>query len=284
MPETYVSRSGDSLDYFRGGSEHGEEEKGRLFFASVSRKRAEQDALLLQNRIKLLLAEQAKADKKIEEAQTKIEDITKSRQRTDSERQRRLATEEHRDRFAQDQSVKNAQLRLGLRKRLMEARGKAESRAHDLATERRVEKEKIQENIMDSRTEEEQYNRRLYEEAQKKKAQRRSARQASLEETKARARLQFENKVEYETRQREERERQIAKMEADEVELIQKLQNTQQKQKEIYEKLAEVQQHRDVMTPRQKTGRSEKNSVNHVELYGREKDSRKGLESSQMTR
>jgi len=37
------------------------------------------------------------------------------------------------------------------------------------------------------------------------------------------------------------------------------------------------------MTPRQKTGRSEKNSVNHGELYGREKDSRKGLESSQMT-
>ena len=39
----------------------------RLFAAAISRKRAEQDAMLLQNRINLLRQEEAKAQKKIED-------------------------------------------------------------------------------------------------------------------------------------------------------------------------------------------------------------------------
>ena len=51
----------------------------RLFLASVSRKRADQDALLLQNRLSLLRTEWEKAARKTEEWENKATGILDSR-------------------------------------------------------------------------------------------------------------------------------------------------------------------------------------------------------------
>lgn len=60
-------------------------EQGKLFFANITRKRADQDALLLQNRINLLKNEENKALKKIEETKNKINEITTLRARNGDE-------------------------------------------------------------------------------------------------------------------------------------------------------------------------------------------------------
>merc|ERR1719335_1064274 len=59
----------------------------RLFAAAISRKRAEQDAMLLANRINLLRAEEKKAQKKIEETKKRANEILELRKRNEDRNQ-----------------------------------------------------------------------------------------------------------------------------------------------------------------------------------------------------
>lgn len=252
------------------------DDASRLFLASVSRKRADQDAVLLQNRIKLLRAEEAKANKKIEDTKAKIDEISTTRRRSIAEREKRQNDAESRERNANNQAVKNSQLRNNTRKKIMDAKSKVESRAHGIAHEVRSEKEKLQEALNESRKEEQQFNQKLFEQAQKKKAQTRSAREAQLSETKMRAKLHFENKIEEEDRMRVEKEKMIEKMEQEEIALIQRLQFTQQRQKQMYDQLADVVSGAEVVvTPRLKATPQPISNNGNVELYSREKPSKK---------
>ena len=64
-----------------------------LFVASTGRKRAEQDSVLLDNRLKLLRAEEARARAKIAETEGKAAEIIEMRQRNLSLREKREAEE-----------------------------------------------------------------------------------------------------------------------------------------------------------------------------------------------
>eukprot|EP00397_Hematodinium_sp_SG-2012_P018150 GEMP01018579.1.p1 GENE.GEMP01018579.1~~GEMP01018579.1.p1 ORF type:complete len:396 (+),score=116.92 GEMP01018579.1:13-1200(+) len=250
-------------------------EAARLFFANISRKRAEQDAMLLQNRIKLLLAEEAKALKKIEDTRTKIKEISDARQRVTSHKVTRQVDLETRDRTTTNLVSKNSQARTDTRKRIHQAKCKVEAKTQIQAHEIRVERERLLESITEARQQEHHFNHQLFEQAQKKKARVRSAREAQMSESKARAKALFEGKIEEENRLRHEKEHTIENMEREEVALIQRLQHTQQRQKAMYEQLADVVKKgkEPVATPR---GRISKRSTYlddvRVELYDREQN------------
>lgn len=73
------------------------EEPGPLFTASVARKRAEQDAMLLANRIRLLRAEEDKTRKKIRDTEKKTQEIIEIRRRNEEKRIAREAEQAVRD-------------------------------------------------------------------------------------------------------------------------------------------------------------------------------------------
>eukprot|EP00930_Biecheleria_cincta_P103502 TRINITY_DN95491_c0_g1_i1.p1 TRINITY_DN95491_c0_g1~~TRINITY_DN95491_c0_g1_i1.p1 ORF type:complete len:437 (-),score=87.62 TRINITY_DN95491_c0_g1_i1:51-1361(-) len=80
-----------NADYFRQpGLGSGPERAGVMFNASAARKRAEQDSMLLANRIRLLRAEEAKTRKKIEDTEKKTKEVIEARRRNE---ERRLAKE-----------------------------------------------------------------------------------------------------------------------------------------------------------------------------------------------
>lgn len=73
------------------------ERTGVLFNASAARKRADQDSMLLANRIRLLRAEEAKTRKKIEDTEKKTKEVIEGRRRNEDRRLARESYQEQKD-------------------------------------------------------------------------------------------------------------------------------------------------------------------------------------------
>lgn len=88
-----------NADYFRQQQGLGScaERTGVMFNASAARKRAEQDSMLLANRIRLLRAEEAKTRKKIEDTEKKTKEVIESRRRNEDRRLARESYQEQKD-------------------------------------------------------------------------------------------------------------------------------------------------------------------------------------------
>jgi hypothetical protein len=211
--------------------------KTRLLESKQMRKKAEEDALLLANRIALLQVEEKKAIKKIEDTRKKAKEImdlkarNAEQQRQKEELRRQREEDELRkmqnNKFQKQQSKDNyesnrSNLMMKLKNDVDEMRKTKKDTKTAFHSTKEDEWNKNLESVKAVRTQ----HQDLHE---KKKKQ--------MEETKTKARLEYEGKIKQELTIREQTEEKIARLERQEMELIQRLQNTQNMQKEAFDTL-----------------------------------------------
>jgi len=220
-----------------GGALSGPQMQANLTGAKEARKRAELDAQLLANRIALLKQEEEKAHKKIEETRKRAEEIMSLRQQNET----KFAAKENfykakweSIRSAQQQNLQarekgkamRDQSRMGLLEhRHGNARTTKEQSQFNLQQKKERETAERQQNI----------DRSAYLKARKEDAKRK------LEEDRLAQLDKFREDYEARTAQEEmlraRTDALVAKMEKEEMELIQRLQNTQSVQRTAYEEL-----------------------------------------------
>lgn len=108
-----------------GPEDHGLEADGRLCSVTAQRKRAEEDVLLLANRIKHLKAEEERALRKVQEVRSKTNELTAARERRAADMARKAARAEDVQRA---ESAKRGDLRRQDINREYEVRKKMEQR------------------------------------------------------------------------------------------------------------------------------------------------------------
>ena len=208
-----------------------------LLEAKKQRKQADEDARLLANRIALLKQEEQKAWKKIEDTRKRAKEIMDMRARNlelqrQREEARKLKEEEEQRRILETKarieagkSAKQTVMDQRAQKAFGEALGVKQLKSQNREAIHRQKEDDLSKNKEVSRTIKEQ--ERISKER----------REQMEEEKRQKARVELERKIRDETRMRQEREERIARMEQEEMELIQRLTNTQQLQKSAYEDL-----------------------------------------------
>ncbi|CAG9316333.1 unnamed protein product [Blepharisma stoltei] len=209
----------------------------KLNEAKQMRKQVEEDARLLANRIALLKAEEAKAQRHIEETRKRAKDIINSRirnqefQKKKEEEQRAKSMETKQraiENYKRKQNILKAQQIMKnqvLIQKQMEGKSVREAKAHyKIQLERKLEEEFTR-------------NWTIKEQLKKEKEVSVQRRKEQLEQKKLKVRNQLNNRMENESKIRELKEGEIARMEQEELELIQRLQNTQFLQRSAYEDL-----------------------------------------------
>lgn len=213
------------------------DEHNKFVDAKNLRKRAEEDAQLLANRIALLKQEELKSLKKIEETRNKAREIMQKRakmleEQRIKEEERNQKLEEERLRAEQNRVLKEQtkQAKLNSRDELVR-RLKDEVLAIKLARKENqnlieqnknlelLEKTTLTQNVKNQHREAEEKKRRMEE------------------ERKAKVRAELERKIDEENMRKQQKEEEIARMEQEELELIQRLQNSQMLQRSAYEEL-----------------------------------------------
>lgn len=217
--------------------EEREDLPGSLLEAKRARKQADEDARLLANRIALLKQEEQKAWKKIEDTRKRAKEIMDMRARNlelqrQREEARKLKEEEEQRRIletkARIENSKSAKL---------EARDKREQMAMEEATGVKYMKGQNRETISRQKHEDAVKNQEVSRAIREHERLMKDRRLKLEEEKRQKARAELEKKIREETRLRQEREERIARMEQEEMELIQRLTNTQMLQKSAYEDL-----------------------------------------------
>lgn len=212
-------------------------EQTKLTEAKQMRKRADEDARLLANRIALLKQEELKAQKKIEETRRKAQEILNLRNRNTEvlrkkEEERLQREEEERQRLEEIKKFKESKQTNNYQKNMMR-QNRAISEANAIKTSRKQNLETIQ-NFKQQDLVQKATMRNLIK-SQKREAEEKKKKfeRDRIERT----RIETEKKIEQENKMRRLREEEVARMEQEELELIQKLQNTQLLQKSAYEEL-----------------------------------------------
>ena len=212
-------------------------EHTKLAEAKQMRKRADEDARLLANRIALLRQEEMKAQKKIEETRRKAQEIVSLRSKNtelvkEREEKRRKAEEDEILRAEQSKQMRTQKQNSRFQKSLMR-QNRAASEANNLKSNRKQNLELIE--SMKTQDIIQKATMRNFIKSQHREAE---ERRLKLErDRKEKARIETERKIEDENRMRRIREEEVARMEQEELELIQRLQNTQLLQKTAYEEL-----------------------------------------------
>eukprot|EP00743_Colponemidia_sp_Colp-15_P000962 GILK01001061.1.p1 GENE.GILK01001061.1~~GILK01001061.1.p1 ORF type:complete len:252 (-),score=71.01 GILK01001061.1:936-1691(-) len=214
-----------------------QQQKAGLSAAKQARRQADLDAQLLANRIALLKQEEQKAWKKIQETKKRAGEIMALRARNEQklkleeELERRKAYELQKSRdLVNKQREKKRMEKHSLHESIYSQRKQsvAQCRSESRMLQQRKDMEReesVRKNVQKSseiRTKELQLRQKAEEE-----------RRARLEK----GRMEYEERVRQEEQERQRREALIAKMEREEMELIQKLQNTQMIQRSAYEEL-----------------------------------------------
>jgi hypothetical protein len=209
----------------------------KLAEARMLRKRVDEDARLLSNRLALLKQEEQKAMKKISDTRKKTQEIIETRSRSHKEVQRL----EHSKRIQEEQAVmKNEANRLE-RERLRSMRQQAnkyrfDQELQEIKALKQFKQQNI-ETIKFHRFEE------LSEKIDKKNKVKEKLKEAEnkkrrfLSERIERAKFENLKKTEEEVNVRKEKEAYLLRLEQEEMELIQRLQNTQLLQRNAYEDL-----------------------------------------------
>jgi len=213
------------------------DDRGSLTGAKEARKRAELDAQLLANRIALLKQEEEKAWKKIEETRKRAQEITSLR----AENEDKYAAKEsfYKNKW---ESIRTAQAQNAYQRDTMRKNREEVLKAHHDAKQAYVSNAKMasQQNLMEKKQRqaaEKQLNeqRTQYIKKQKDDAKRRleSEQQAKL----LQYRQEYEARIAEEEMLRARTEALVGQMEKEEMELIQRLQNTQTVQRNAFEEL-----------------------------------------------
>jgi hypothetical protein len=208
-----------------------------LAAAKESRKRAELDAQLLANRIALLKQEEEKAWKKIEETRKRANEITDLR----AQNEQKFAAKEEFYKNKWD-SIKAAQtknhenreksraVREAARNGLMDAR-------HSNAARSKQQSHQILQSKKEREAQERLANLERGDMIKQKKEEARRRMEYERIAALERAREEYEQRATQEDLLRSRTEALVANMEKEEMELIQRLQNTQTVQRNAYEEL-----------------------------------------------
>lgn len=220
-----------------------------LFDAVAARKRAEQDAILLANRIRLLKAEEAKTKKKISETEKKTSEIISLRRRNDDQRSQREAEQSSREQA--ELELRDTQLR------------QREAHKNNLAQKQKSIQEQKALSSVDVREHRNSVRQVMQEEKQEVMAIARAKHDAVKSSLLAGAHYRSRSEsskheiakcMARERLDREERDRaasmaMVAKMEREEQELVQRLQNSQDQHRAAFAQLEDLMQRPEARTP-----------------------------------
>jgi len=215
----------------------GSQIQANLTSAKEARKRAELDAQLLANRIALLKQEEEKAWKKIEETRKRAAEITDLRKQNQDKFQAKENFYKQKWESIRAAQAQNAQARDKARALRDQTRQGLMEQKHHSA---RNTKEQSRELLYAKKEQEAQERQTNQERSQYLKARRDDAKRRAEEERLAQLdkfREDYEARTAQEELLRARTDALVAKMEKEEMELIQRLQNTQTVQRNAYEQL-----------------------------------------------
>lgn len=218
--------------------------------AKVLRKRAEQDVVLMHNRINLLRNEEHKALKKIEETKKRVNSILELRRRNEDRRKNDGDQNVSKDKEMQEIREQNARQKVQHKQILMQ-------NGRNLLNQKREARNMvIDQKLEDARLRKAESDHEFLRAA----CQHDRIRMAEIafsqqkrqheEEVKKQARRAFQERMLADEQTRREKEELIADMEKEEMELIQRLEKTQQRQKSVAAQLE------DLLHPTLTNGRS----------------------------
>jgi len=221
---------------YQGGASS-EAQTTNLTGAKEARKRAEQDARLLANRIALLKLEEEKAWKNIDETKKRSDEITRNWQQYENKvaaKESRYEAKWEAIRLAQQRNAMAGETRRAVRDRRQEGLV-AEKQARAQVKKAESQQYMLQRQELEAAELEAKAARSRYIRAQKEEAKLKAeeAKLAQLEKT----REEHESRAAVENLLRERTDALIADMERQEEELIQRLQNTQAIQQNLYQEL-----------------------------------------------
>eukprot|EP00441_Pelagodinium_beii_P041778 CAMPEP_0197629008 /NCGR_PEP_ID=MMETSP1338-20131121/7054_1 /TAXON_ID=43686 ORGANISM="Pelagodinium beii, Strain RCC1491" /NCGR_SAMPLE_ID=MMETSP1338 /ASSEMBLY_ACC=CAM_ASM_000754 /LENGTH=421 /DNA_ID=CAMNT_0043200015 /DNA_START=101 /DNA_END=1366 /DNA_ORIENTATION=- len=228
-----------TADFRPPGSDRSER-SGVLYNASAARKRAEQDSMLLANRLRLLRAEEAKTRKKIADTEQKTQEVMDAKRRNE---ERRLA----REAFEAQKEVAEQEFRARQLQENNESKGKIQEKQRKILDQNKASGDALrqQREVFRSIAEAER------EEAAAE-AQARAEHVRALEKNAGRSRARSEGAKQEQAQEvirermlREEDERrakllEIQRMEKEEAELMSRLQRSQERHRAAYLRLEDA--------------------------------------------
>ncbi|OQR92934.1 hypothetical protein ACHHYP_03111 [Achlya hypogyna] len=210
--------------------------KSKLLEAKQRRKDVSSDAMLLQNRIALLKAEEARAWKKIEQTKKRAQELLKLRQEKDQYARERsaLVTQAERELHMLQQAKREVVL----------ASEKVKEIDAQILEQKRLEAQQLKEDKQKWRQYTEMKKRQELEDAirrrddiVKQQDQLRRVKRTKQAELERANKQRADDVVKREEQVYHEKELEVQEMEKLEMELIQRLRNTQHLQKQAYEEL-----------------------------------------------
>lgn len=211
-----------------------------LFSAQIARKRAEQDSILLANRIRLLRKEEERTRKKTRDTEQKVQELLDVRRRND-ERQRQREVEQAR-REAEEQALRAQQNNL------------RDQQLRKIEEKQRIIMRKNTESSSSVRQARELHNKVIQQEREEalaevaakcekvRQAESAVARSRAKSESAKRqsAKSAVEDRILREEQAKDERMKEIEKMEREEAALLSKLQRSQERHRAAFMQLEDV--------------------------------------------
>lgn len=240
-----VNDDNNNQDYEINFDEVNEDDDIELLYAKLraskkARMRADEDAKLLENRIKLLKQEESKARKKINETKKRAKDIRSTKQRNVDKQKKKKEHVRRQEQEENKRAVKNELQRNEIKHRISSTTTEIQSKRKADAERLRQEKREQEEMLQMYRDQEQLKNTSMKQMIRNREKEAEERRKKEYAEKKAMARTNLDEKVLKENKRRIEHEQHVARMEQEELELIQRLQNTQWIQKAAYEDLEQA--------------------------------------------
>lgn len=211
-----------------------------LFNANNARRRAEQDSILLANRIRLLRAEEEKARKKVRETEGKTREIIDVRRRGEEKRNARDVDLARKEAYELELKTKQAGVREDQQQKILLAQRdimqqKVQASAV-LKHEREAHKQQIEYEQKEAAAEVAARAQRVRKEQQISERRRARSEGARLEL----GRANFQEKLAREDDARRANQGLMLKMEKEEADLIQRLQRSQQRHRDAFAQLEDA--------------------------------------------
>lgn len=204
------------------------------FEAKLDRKRVEGDLQMLASRVSLLKTEEQKALQKVSETKERAKEILVAKKERENMLQLRLShsmTRELAQKSAQERASMEREMR---QKKLMLSKKLHYDAKKGVAVEQKSHLKKMEVQLEYQKLQMEQDRRIRAEDCRKAKRAAKLQRQKELEDKEIRLRLDFQNKLQEETRRREEAVQLLELLEKEERDLIERLQKTNELQRSAY--------------------------------------------------
>ncbi|KAF4668513.1 hypothetical protein FOL47_002974 [Perkinsus chesapeaki] len=205
-----------------------------------ARKRFEQDAELLANRIALLRNEGIRTEKRISEAKRRADELIRSKRENAEARLKRANKDDSEYKRLELIRMKACEQRESNRYRIREKLERVQDNKTDIYRQARDEKRAMTEIIEKKHEDDMKLARKRREYVRRSHYKANEARIKLIEERQAQRQSEMEKRYEKEEDLMKKTEAEIRAMEREEMELIRNLQNSQEKQREVYEYLEDI--------------------------------------------